>query len=1355
MEISEDKLIEELKLFCKERESKWEEVNSNESAKVLRKLGLLHRNKCLDEKRNRMDRKISFIHSAALLNASFVRNTLPETKKDLQNLCFELLRVAGANDQKFDLVEFSSSLKKKIKDWRAKLREDVKKITTIPDKVNIEDFEKLEQKKVDEVETIQTQVTEIYKSLMVDVSNTCISVLGEVPCRYALVGMGSMARKEITPYSDFENLILLKEGVQFREKNDYENVKEYFRWFAVIFYVILINLGETILPSVAIPSLNDFRTDGSKWFFDKFTKRGICFDGMMPHASKNALGRQQSLENKPWKTELIKPVSQMVQYLDREEDRKDGYHLADILTCTCFVAGDRSVYLNFAELVKKASSDSKKEAIEIVKKDMETYNTKLNISTTIDYNSYNVKQFIYRSTTVFIAGLAKIFGITPGSSFEMVRTISKMNLITELFKNKLLYALAIACEIRLKTYLDIGCQDECIESFSSDNKDIAAELIKIVGKQSCYDYFEIACCLQYDAIAQLELSREYMYYHPVTMCITISSFLRLYHHIVAAKQYVVNHVIFEDQPDVDEFYDGITFNNVDCCDSNTVDDDNNNTRGFENCENDDLSIQSVIEETEDNSNNSQSECSKEIAYNDSSSNCIGLDIEIATEEVSTTEGDFDRDDDDIKRIVGNEFFLGSWYRRTQEFARRFQQYRRSELEYETATEDLIELGEHFFTKGVYLESLDFFKIAIMILQAPNNRAKKYRIAHCFRGIAKCLCRQKKYKEAIRNFKEALTFPAQKSDEKQNANFMALNYKDMAFCKSMLGRKDQACEYYKKALELFDMTSEGYDNNVSSCLHQFGHCLHDQKQFEDAAVQYKKLLDFISAHGKSEATVKTETFKGWITYYVGVNLQKSGSLEDSLKTFQDALAILRNDIIDPQKVEEINAKCWFAKGDCHASLGQHLEAIESFQKSAQLWKKLTFFGNKQYFLKHAACYEQISLSFKAGCQYQQAIANCLKSFEILKNATELPLINYNLSRLRKLLGAVYTCLGQHEEAYYYYCEALSIHSAAQNNRQEEAILHKKCSSSLFKLGKSDKATEHVKKALEINQLLLQAEPANISLLKEIGICYRSLNDSKSAICYLQNYIDSLGELNQNNADVALTLKNVGMCLQKERKWTEAVRYFQRSREKYKALPKNTEFEKEMAFLNNNIGKHYSLNDEPQKAKECFESTVTWCSTQGKFATEQVNVLHAYALEHLGHLNKNQKFYNEAVCYYAKAKLLYMEMTKTDRNKFKKAMMYKNIGLCYNGIQNCHFAAFDSFDKSFQILESLPRTLKRIEEISFVLKNIGFILQYWCLFDKAYNCFSKSLEEYRTLPSSDRKRTEVEYRQDKIEQCLAHL
>ena len=183
-------------------------------------------------------------------------------------------------------------MRKKVDHMRLHTKQRVNKLPKLKFDKLPEAMHKIEKEKIKNIERIQEKLSKSYINIMKYVSKTCLKILGKQKCQFALVGMGSLARKEVTPYSDFECFILLEEEVQFLPK--YEEIVENFRWFAVIFQIILISLGETILPAVAIPCLNDFfelykKRDGD-WFYDDKTPKGISFDGFMPHASKTPLG---------------------------------------------------------------------------------------------------------------------------------------------------------------------------------------------------------------------------------------------------------------------------------------------------------------------------------------------------------------------------------------------------------------------------------------------------------------------------------------------------------------------------------------------------------------------------------------------------------------------------------------------------------------------------------------------------------------------------------------------------------------------------------------------------------------------------------------------------------------------------------------------------------------------------------------------------------------------------------------------------------------------------------------------------------------------------------------------------------
>lgn len=81
--------------------------------------------------------------------------------------------------------------------------------------------------------------------------------LGQPPVQWACIGMGSMSRNEMCPYSDVEFAFLVQ--------NDSQEAMEYFRTLSQILELRIINLGETKFPvfgeKYASPTPNGFCID--------------------------------------------------------------------------------------------------------------------------------------------------------------------------------------------------------------------------------------------------------------------------------------------------------------------------------------------------------------------------------------------------------------------------------------------------------------------------------------------------------------------------------------------------------------------------------------------------------------------------------------------------------------------------------------------------------------------------------------------------------------------------------------------------------------------------------------------------------------------------------------------------------------------------------------------------------------------------------------------------------------------------------------------------------------------------------------------------------------------------------------
>ena len=384
-----------------------------------------------------------------------------------------------------------------------------------------ESLKRLKQRKTTLVRNLQYEITKQYIQIMGDVASYCRDVMGDAPCNFAIIGMGSLARKEITPFSDFEHVIALQdEAKENLDEGEWQNVLNYFRWFSVIFQIILINLQETILSSVAIPSLNDSCSDSQKndWFFDDITPSGISFDGMMPHACKFLLGRRKLTKNKRFKTELIKPVKEMLKYLKSDEKLKPGYHLDDILTKTCFVHGDQAIYEEFnngvTEILSKQNNEEKTQSIrnQIVK-DLENFATRSTVFQMNLRKRINIKKVAYRNVTLFVAAYGRMFNFCESSCFDIIEHFEEKDGFSEYSKERLMQAAAMACEIRLRWYMKHQRQTDFIESSLNDAK--ATEIFSsIIGKASIIEYFHIAYALECDISNRLHLERLHFHSNP-------------------------------------------------------------------------------------------------------------------------------------------------------------------------------------------------------------------------------------------------------------------------------------------------------------------------------------------------------------------------------------------------------------------------------------------------------------------------------------------------------------------------------------------------------------------------------------------------------------------------------------------------------------------------------------------------------------------------------------------------------------------------------------------------------------------------------------------------------------------------
>ena len=321
-----------------------------------------------------------------------------------------------------------------------------------------------EGKRCHEIESIYKQIHDDMKCFMVDIFLYCNQIAGPAPCNFSIIGLGSISRQEITPYSDLEFSILIDENSKYPSQEQ----RQYFRFLTHFIQVQIIKLGETVLPSVGISSLNDFYSKNKEddWFYDDIIPKGFSFDGMMPWACKTPLGRKE-WRGEP-RQEYIMTVDEMLKLQHVTPGcSMESLKTANVFSSVCHLFGDEKLTKTYEQKLSAllTCGDRKKgfqeQVVRIMQSLLETYGIK-GISPQEFGTQQDVKKEVYRLTSLLVEQLSKFFGIFGRCSWQCIQEMCKKKILTEGGGKNLLAALSITTELRLKCYQNHGRQKEAL-----------------------------------------------------------------------------------------------------------------------------------------------------------------------------------------------------------------------------------------------------------------------------------------------------------------------------------------------------------------------------------------------------------------------------------------------------------------------------------------------------------------------------------------------------------------------------------------------------------------------------------------------------------------------------------------------------------------------------------------------------------------------------------------------------------------------------------------------------------------------------------------------------------------------------
>ncbi|XP_065663136.1 uncharacterized protein LOC105847986 isoform X2 [Hydra vulgaris] len=1186
----------------------------------------------------------------------------------------------------------------------------------------IEDY--YQQKKTNfqnEIENYQELYVSTAKALFEDIANEMkrflfklysdseqqISV--EAPCKYSVVGLGSMALKQMTPYSDLE-FAILTENEDWKKSGD-PKVKAYFENLSHLVNFKIINLGESIIPK-------------SKYGIDMehLVHRAVNFD----LGGKTPLGRID--KDKPY--ELIKTVEWMMHYVRNEEDKAIHIdkNLPYILENVCYVYGEKKLFNDYqckvSDFLHNKIEDKKYGTLRnceiraiklLVEEAKEIDYSKVNLMSTPPISDtkeslkgsdkpkgdlgllhpklfdnqgrlFEVKKDIYRLLDRLVYNLGLYYGIEGASNWDTVDKLVKQKFITIEAAVNLKTALTFATTLRLKTYSYHNAQQEDMSIFvrpaetESEIKEQAKRIFHLTKKHlieggGLFQYF-------YTALPLYEKLEVFCSKHK-----TLND--------VEKKTFFLDNVFYEN----DFATKGFIYYRL-----AQYDKAQNNLEKALNNLNDNLKVRVILGHIYNSFGNAD-QAIEQYEY------CL----------VKQTSVNQDQLNPDVAVFLLN---LGLSYNAKGQFEQAIKYYNEclemQKLIYQdefnpNVADTLNNLGSAFYGKGEFDEAIKYYENSLKMRKLVYQDQTHPSVANSLNNLVVAYRAKGQYDQAIEYFEMIQEF--YKLSYREEPHFhVAASLHNLGTVYNCKEQYDEGIACFKKSLETFKIIYKKKPHpKVADSLNSLGSAYHVKGQHDQAIRYFKESLEMQNIIYKKQPNPSIAiSFNN-----LGSAFYAKGQYDEAIKYFNDGLEMRKLIYLDkyhPAVADSLNNL-----GAAHNAKGEYVQAVKYYETSLEINK---FIYKEEPHSNIANCLNNLGNVYNANGQLDQAIKYYKESLEILKLIYKVE-SHSNVAGLLNNLGILYNAKKQHDQAISYYKESLEMYKLIYDEEP-----HTNVADSLNNLGNAynskgnyDQAFCYYKESLKIYEKIYNAKPhPNIAAsLNNLGNIYNAKENFDQAIKHLKRSLNMKKVIykDQFHPSVADSLNNIGFAYGAKGEYDRAIKCYEESLNIYKFIYKKG-YNSNIADSLNNLGNVYYDKIQYDQAISCYKESLEIYKAV-YYKEPHLDIVES--LNNLGNVFNSQGHYDQAIKYFEESLDMQKQIYK-DQSHLSIARSQNNLALVHCAIKQ-YVQAIKYFEESLQIYKLIYKKDPNLS-VADTLNNIGTAFRAIRQYDHAIKYYEESLD-----------------------------